>query len=146
MYEWGSKLPFLVSFWELDCLIFGISLLYTRSMEECLCVGSMGDGREGSGCDDDTTSALAGHLKGRRSSAVTAEVAGAAATSCANSHRWFGITQHSCSFEYLLTRRQRASRTYIKKNVPANYCALPATYRSSSLCDVFTPQIIPAKV
>ena len=42
-------------------------------------------GREGSGCYDDTR-ALAEHLKGRRSSVVTAEVAVAAATCCANSH------------------------------------------------------------
>ena len=86
-------------------------------------------GREGSGCDDDP-SALAGHLKGLRSSAVTAEVTVAAATCRANSHRLSGIAQHSCSFEYLLTPRQRAIRTYIK-NVPVNYCAWPATYRSA---------------
>ena len=85
-------------------------------------------GREGGGCDDDT-SALAGHLKGRRSRAVTAEVAVAEATCCANSHRLLGITQYSCNFEYLLTPRQRANRTCIE-NVPANLCAWPATYRS----------------
>ena len=79
-----------------------------------------GHGREGSGCDDDT-SALAGRLKERRSSAVTAEGAVAATKCCANSHRSFRLGSpnttapiHSCSFEYLLTPRQRANRTCVK--------------------------------
>ena len=50
--------------------------------------------REGAGCDDGT-SALTGHQRGRRSSAGGSEVAVAAATCCANSHRLFGIAQHS---------------------------------------------------
>ena len=86
-------------------------------------------GREGSGCDDDT-SALAGRLKRRRLVAVATELSVAAATCSANSHRLFGITQHGSSFEYLLTLRQRANLTYVK-NVPAYFCAWPATYRST---------------
>ena len=46
---------------------------------------------------------------------LAAEVA-VAATCCANSHRLFGITQHS-SFDYL-TPRQQANRT--SRYVPAN--------------------------
>ena len=56
-------------------------------------------GREGNCCDYDT-SALAGHLKGRRSSAVIAEVAVAAATCCANSHRF--VWDHPTQLQLLL--------------------------------------------
>ena len=52
----------------LGLLDFGISsLLRTRSMGGCLCVGRE-RGKEGAGCDDGT-SALIGNLRGRRSSA-----------------------------------------------------------------------------
>ena len=110
-------------------MIFGISsVLHTRSMEECLCVGSMG-GRELAVM---MTLALWLGTLGEGAQVLAAEVAVAAATCCANSHRLFGISQHSCSFEYLLTPRQQAKRTYIK-NVPQTYCAWPVTHSSAYL-------------
>ena len=73
-------------------------------------------GREGTGCDNGTSAICdwAPYL-GEGAQVLAAEVAVAAATCCANSHRLFRIAQHSCSFEYLFTPRQQSKRTFIKK-------------------------------
>ena len=89
-------------------------------------------GREGSGCDDDTiNSALAGRLKGRRSSAVTAEVAVATATCCVNSHRLFGSPTQLQLRLFTYTKTTGKSHMYYVKKVPAKYCAWPVTCRSA---------------
>ena len=83
VYVRTSKHPFIVSFWDLVCLICGISYLrHTRFMEEFLFVGSIGE-RE---LVVMLALALWPGAWGEHALVLAADIA-VAATCCANSHR-----------------------------------------------------------
>ena len=94
------------------------SLLHTRSMAECLCVGSMG-GRELAVIMALVLS-MTGHLRGRRSSA-----------GCGGRRCCSNVLRELASF---VSDRptQQSNRTYIKK-YPQNCCTWPVTHRSVSV-------------
>ena len=116
------------------------SSLDTRSMAECLCVGSMG-GRELAVILALVLS-VTGHLRGRHSSKCWLRRSPLLPQRVARTrHRWFQIAQLSCSFEYFVKNISRtsavsstnshldSSQIAHTSNVLANCCTWPVTHR-----------------
>ena len=105
------------------------SLLHTRSMEECLCVGSMGE-RELAVIMALVLS-VTGHLRGRRSSA-----------GCGGRRCCSNVLRELASFVsdrptqlqlrvFIYTKT--AVKSHLHQKVPANCCTWPVTHRPVSV-------------